>query len=72
MSDGAARRSRFCFAANLGQEARVSRQGGRGGRAMVVVVDGGGVGGDRERTQMEDAAVADGQGTQFTAPVGRD
>lgn len=29
-------------------------------------------GGDRERTQMEDAAVADGQGTQFTAPVGRD
>lgn len=35
------------------------RSGGEGGSG------GGG-------TQMEDAAVADGQGTQFTAPVGRD
>lgn len=39
------------------------RSGGEGG--------GGGTG-PRKRTQMEDAAVADGQGTQFTAPVGRD
>lgn len=28
--------------------------------------------GGRGGTQMEDAAVADRQGTQFTAPVGRD
>lgn len=36
---------------------------------------GGGVGegaGPWRRTQMEDVAVADGQGTQFRAPVGRD
>lgn len=29
-------------------------------------------GGGREGTQMEAAAVADRQGTQFSAPVGRD